>query len=98
MRTYCRHPWKTMLIDHNGMVYPCPGGEARFAEKVDSGEYFFGNLLKQHLYECLAETAYNKLRRTLNKTTNEQFIPECHSCCMTTQFCGADKKSGHLIG
>ena len=98
MKIHCRYPWTTMLIDYNGQVFPCPGGEIQFGNQVREGKYYFGNLLRQHLYECLSELSYTQIRRTAIGSTKENFMPECGSCCMTTQFSGINQKRSHLIG
>ena len=42
----CFQPWHEMIINWEGDVYPCTGGEVWFNEKVKSGQYHFGNLIK----------------------------------------------------
>lgn len=93
----CLQPWCTMLIDWDGEVFPCTGGEVWFNQKVRLGSYRFGNLLKSHLPDFWNGDTYTRIRRTLSSRYEEAFIPECTNCHNTACFEGPDVKSGHIL-
>lgn len=93
----CLQPWRTVLVDWEGDIYPCVGGEAWFEKEVKSGKYYFGNLLKEHVYEFWTNLAYVMIRRTCNRQRRENFIPECADCQNTICFKGADDRKGHFL-
>ena len=93
----CCQPWSLLLVDWDGDVYPCTGGEARFYEKVKSGEYRFGNLLKEDLYDFWFAETYAKIRRTCMSSYAEKNIPECESCHNALCFKGPNVQSGHIL-
>lgn len=93
----CLQPWMTILIDWDGTIYPCTGGEVWFSKKVKSGNYDFGNLLREHLSECWNNTSYTMIRRTCSRFHKENFIPECENCHNTICLKGPDLKNGHIL-
>ena len=93
----CLQPWQTLVINWNGEIYPCTGGEVWFKQKVNSGDYQFGNLLKEDLSECWHNDTYTRLRRTLSQHPQKNFIPECTNCHNIGCFQGSDIKSGHIL-
>ena len=93
----CFQPWHEMVIDWDGDVYPCTGGEVWFNRKVKSGQYHFGNLLKEHLADFWNNDTYTMIRRTCSRHHQETFIPECHNCHNTLCFKGPDVKNGHIL-
>jgi len=93
----CCAPWHLMLVDWDGDVYPCTGGEVRFYQKVKSGAYHFGNLLKQDISAFWFNELYTKLRRHLLACCSEKYIPECDDCHNILCFQGPDSKDGHII-
>jgi radical SAM protein with 4Fe4S-binding SPASM domain len=86
-----------MIINWEGDVYPCTGGEVWFSKKVKSGQYHFGNLIKEHLSDFWNNETYTKIRRTCSRHDQEAFIPECHNCHNTLCFKGPDVKNGHIL-
>ena len=76
----CPYPWNMMLIDWDGLVYPCCGGEMIFKQKVRSGEYFFGNILKEHMRYFWNNEHWRRLRATCGYADGVPKIPECLSC------------------
>jgi radical SAM protein with 4Fe4S-binding SPASM domain len=86
----CFQPWQLIVIDWDGDVYPCCGGEVWFRDKVKSGNYQFGNLLKKHLSQCWNNTSYTMIRRTCSRFFNERHISECRDCHNSICFQGAD--------
>jgi radical SAM protein with 4Fe4S-binding SPASM domain len=93
----CFIPWHTMVVNWDGEVYPCTGGEVWFRPSVKSGEYKFGNLLNQHLADFWNNESYTKIRRTTSRQTNEQFVPQCRNCHNTCCFEGPDRKASHIL-
>ena len=94
---HCCAPWYLMLVDWDGDVYPCTGGEVHFYEKVKSGAYHFGNLLKQDVSAFWFDELYTKLRRHILACYSEKYIPECDDCHNILCFKGPDLKDGHII-
>jgi len=94
---FCCQPWENMIIDWDGDVYPCCGGEERFKEKVKSGGYHFGNLLKEHVTQCWNGPSYFMLRKTCTPGHKDQPIVECTDCHSTVYFAGPDIKKAHII-
>lgn len=93
----CLEPWQNIIIDWEGNIYPCTGGEVWFNRKVKSGEYRFGNLLTDHLNECWNSDSYVMIRRTCSRFYKEDLVPGCRNCHWTSCFKGPDVKSGHLL-
>ena len=93
----CRIPWQSIVIDSDGTVYPCTGGEVCFKQKVRNKEYYFGNLLKEQLYQLWNNNSYIMIRRTCNPYRKENLIPECRSCHNTVCFEGPGKERGHFL-
>jgi len=82
----CLQPWKVVVVNCDGNIYPCCGGEVQFDERVKSGEYYFGNLLKEHLQQCWNNKTYTMIRKTIGSNYKEEFIPECKICHNTLYF------------
>ncbi|MDD5583877.1 MAG: SPASM domain-containing protein [Candidatus Omnitrophica bacterium] len=93
----CFLPWRTVLVDWQGDVYPCTGGEVWFEKQVKSGRYNFGNLLREEVYQFWTNEDFIKIRRTCNIKNKENFIPECFDCHNTICFKGADREQGHFL-
>jgi len=93
----CLLPWTTMLIDWDGDVYPCYGGEVWFRGKVKSGAYNFGNLLKSHLNYIWNSDDYVRLRRTCGRYSKESFIPECKRCHNSICLKGPNVEYSHIL-
>jgi MoaA/NifB/PqqE/SkfB family radical SAM enzyme len=94
---HCCAPWYLVLVDWDGDVFPCTGGEVCFYKKVKSGVYQFGNLLKEDVSVFWFNELYTKLRRHLLAFYSEKHIPECESCHNTICFKGPDLKESHII-
>ena len=93
----CLLPWKIAVVDWEGDVYPCSGGEVCFKEKVKSGQYYFGNLLKEHLYKSWNNDTYVMIRRTCSHKYKENFIPECKNCHNTLCIKGPNDIKRHIL-
>ncbi|MGH9613257.1 MAG: SPASM domain-containing protein, partial [Bryobacteraceae bacterium] len=96
-RQPCFIPWHTMVVNWDGAVYPCTGGEVWFRPSVRAGQYNFGNLLKQHLADFWNNESYVKIRRTTSRHTEEAFVPECHNCHNNCCFEGPDREVAHIL-
>jgi radical SAM protein with 4Fe4S-binding SPASM domain len=93
----CFIPWHTVVVNWDGEIYPCTGGEVWFRKPVRSAEYRFGNLLEQHLADFWNNESWVKIRRTNNRHTAESFVPECSNCHNTCCFRGPDVKEAHIL-
>jgi len=93
----CLQPWTTMVIDGEGDIAPCTGGEVTFHKKIKTGQYHFGNLLEEHLSSCWHSDAYLMIRRTCSRFYKEKLIPECQSCHNDICLKGPRQISGHII-
>ncbi|MDD5194392.1 MAG: radical SAM protein [Candidatus Omnitrophica bacterium] len=93
----CFQPWRVVLVDGSGCVYPCTGGESWFREEVKNKKYNFGNLLKEHVYEFWTNQSFIMIRRTCNLRNRENFVSECFNCHNSICFKGADEKVGHFL-
>ncbi|MFH1507761.1 MAG: radical SAM protein [Candidatus Omnitrophota bacterium] len=93
----CIQPWRIVLVDWEGDIYPCTGGEVWFEKEVKSKKYFFGNLLNEQIYQLWTNESYVRLRRTVNQLRKENFIPECTNCHNTICFKGSDSWQGHIL-
>lgn len=97
VQPFCCQPWKLMLIDWDGDVYPCCGGEEWFKAKVKSGQYHFGNLLKEGVNQCWNGPTYVMTRKTCRPYGREELIPECKDCHSVLYFKGPHFKKAHII-
>ena len=93
----CYDPWRNAVIDWEGDVFPCCGGEVWFFDKVKSGAYRFGNVLEEDLYQLLDNDTYIRIRRTLSPAYGDNLIPECGYCHNSMTFTGPDDIGGHII-
>lgn len=93
----CLEPWRMMLVDWNGEVFPCCGGEMWFRDKVNAGEYSFGNLLEEELYQLWNNETYVMIRRTLSPNYDDNLIAECADCHSILCFRGPNAEDGHFI-
>jgi radical SAM protein with 4Fe4S-binding SPASM domain len=93
----CSQPWSTLLVDWQGNVYPCTGGEVWFKDQVGSGKYYFGNLLKDDLRSFWNNSFYRKLRRTCSRLYKEKLISECNNCHMGICLRGPNYQDGHIL-
>lgn len=96
-QTNCCQPWYLALVDCDGDVYPCTGGEAVFYRKVKSGAFRLGNLLEEDLGAFWMNEAYTKLRRQILGLDKQEYVAECANCHNILCFKGPDTKAGHII-
>lgn len=83
-RRLCHFPFTDVLVGMNGEVFPCCGGETIFKNKVASGEYDFGNALR----DPIEKWQNNKLWQKARKYT----LPECNVCAIGVTWDGHIKK------
>lgn len=76
----CTEPWRSLFINFNGDVYPCPASEILFRPKIDDGQYFSGNVLQQHYKEFWNNPFWRELRRTNAGKGRVDVVPECLCC------------------
>ncbi|MDL2123644.1 MAG: SPASM domain-containing protein [Deltaproteobacteria bacterium] len=93
----CYQPWNTMVVNWDGEIYPCTGGEVWFRKKVRDRIYRFGNLRHEHISSFWNNETYTRIRRTLSDKTCDCFIPECTHCHNFGCFAGSHFKRSHII-
>jgi len=93
----CLQPWLITVVDWDGTVYPCTGGEVWFKAEAAKGKYHFGNLLKEHLYQFWNNDSYLMIRRTCSHRNREDFIPECKNCHNALCFKGPGAEQRHIL-
>ncbi|MBM3137868.1 MAG: hypothetical protein FJZ98_06740, partial [Chloroflexi bacterium] len=92
----CVHPWKSLYVNFNGDVYPCPASEILFKPKIDTRQYNSGNLLTQHYSAFWNNTFWQTLRRSnLNGGLTE--VPECGCCGNAICWDGPTVKRSHVL-
>jgi len=93
----CCQPWNLILVDWDGDVFPCIGGEVTFYAKVKSGEYHFANLLNENLVDFWVAQTYTKLRRGCLSSFAENHFSECTNCPNLLFLKGPNVKESHLL-
>jgi len=93
----CHEPWKSLFINFNGDVYPCPASEILFKPRVDSGEYKSGNILKQPISEFWNNTFWRTLRETNRQTDRKEQFPECLCCGNSISWLGTQVEKAHIL-
>ena len=93
----CNEPWKSMFINFNGDVYPCPASEILFKPKIDSGQYNSGNILKQPVEKFWNNSFWQALRKTNIKENREEIIPECLCCGNSINWWGSRSERAHIL-
>ncbi len=91
----CYRPFEEILVGMNGEVFPCCGGEALFKKKVESGEYDFGNLLRQHIEDFQGNDYWKAIRYSALHRDNV-VVPECSVCAENMTWNGHVRKS-HIL-
>ena len=93
----CNEPWKSLFINFNGDVYPCPASEILFKPKIDSGQYNCGNILNQTEDELWNNSFWQGLRKTNIKENREEIIPECLCCGNSINWWGSGSERAHIL-
>ncbi|EKD39297.1 MAG: Radical SAM protein, partial [uncultured bacterium] len=93
----CTEPWRSLFINFNGDVYPCPASEILFRPKIDDGKYQSGNILKQHYKEFWNNRFWQELRRTNAAHGRMSVVPECLCCGGAICWEGPCKERNHVL-
>lgn len=93
----CCEPWKSLFINFNGDVYPCPASEILFKPKVDNGEYRSGNIIQQPIENFWNNEFWCALRRTNVLKNREELIPECRCCGNAINWLGSREEKAHVL-
>jgi MoaA/NifB/PqqE/SkfB family radical SAM enzyme len=93
----CCEPWKSLFINYNGDVYPCPASEILFKNKIDDGRYNSGNIFRQHVAEFWNNTFWQALRKTNLSAGREEIVPECSCCGNAINWLGPGARKSHIL-
>lgn len=93
----CCEAWKSLFVNFNGDVYPCPASEILFKPKVDAGQYASGNILKQHWTEFWNSPFWLAVRSSNLGTKGEDIVPECHCCGNAINWFGSQARQAHVL-
>ncbi|KJS01689.1 MAG: hypothetical protein VR65_08040 [Desulfobulbaceae bacterium BRH_c16a] len=93
----CLEPWRSLYIGFNGELYPCAASEIMFMNKVQSGKYNSGNILKQSLEEIWNNSFWQALRKTNAGSMKEELIPECLCCGSSIDWWGVNAEKAHVM-
>ena len=93
----CKEPWKSLFINFNGDLFPCAAGEILFMNKVASGQYHSGNILKQPIEGIWNNPFWTALRKTNAVKDRIEVVPECLCCGMAIDWLGPDCKEAHIM-
>ena len=93
----CCEPWKSLFINFNGDVYPCPASEILFKPKVDAEHYQSGNILKQHYTEFWNNEFWQAIRVSNARVKRQDIVPECRCCGNAINWLGSGTKASHIL-
>jgi len=93
----CHEPWKSLFINFNGEVYPCPASEILFRPKIDQGRYKSGNILEQEVSAFWNNRFWQSLRRTNAEQDRQEIVPECLCCGNMINWAGPRCKQAHVL-
>ncbi len=93
----CCEAWKSLFINFNGEVYPCPASEILFKPKVDAGLYASGNILQQHWTEFWNNSFWQAVRSSNLGARGEDIVPECRCCGNGINWFGSCAKQAHIM-
>ena len=93
----CNEPWRSLFVNFDGAVYPCPGSEILFKPKMDSGKYNSGNILTQHVMEFWNNGFWQVLRRTNAGRNRKEIVPECLCCGNSIYWWGSRSEKAHIL-
>ena len=93
----CKEPWKSLFINYDGDVYPCPASEILFKSKVDSRVYKSGNIIEQDYRDFWNNEFWQVLRETNRQERRSEIIPECQCCGNGINWFGAGEKNAHIM-
>lgn len=93
----CCEPWKSLFINYNGDVYPCPASEILFKNKIDDGRYNSGNIFRQHISEFWNNEFWQALRKTNLSAGREEIVLECRCCGNAINWLGPGARESHIL-
>ncbi len=93
----CTEPWRSLFINFNGDVYPCPASEILFRPKIDAGKYQSGNILRQSYKEFWNNRFWQELRRTNARRGRKDVVPECLCCGGAICWEGPCHEKNHIL-
>ncbi len=93
----CTEPWRSLFINFNGDVYPCPASEILFRPKIDGGQYQSGNVLREHYKEFWNNRFWQELRRTNAMKGRRDVVPECLCCGGAMCWEGPCNEKNHIL-
>ncbi len=93
----CKEPWKSLFINFNGDLFPCAAGEILFLNKVTTGIYNSGNIIKDPIKEIWNNRFWTTLRKTNAVKDRIDVVPECLCCGMAINWLGPDCKETHIM-
>lgn len=93
----CTEPWRSLFINFNGDVYPCPASEILFRPKIDGGQYQSGNVLREHYKEFWNNRFWQELRRTNAMKGRRNVVPECLCCGGAICWEGPCNEKNHIL-
>lgn len=93
----CCEPWKSLFINFNGDVYPCPASEILFKPKVDERHYNSGNIFQQQVKDFWNNEFWQALRKTNVLKGRVEKIPECFCCGNSINWWGSKEEKAHIL-
>lgn len=93
----CSEPWKSLFVNFNGDVYPCPASEILFKPKVDSGFYNSGNIFKQSIEDFWNNSFWQSLRESNRPNDRKELFPECRCCGNSINWWGTRAEKAHVL-
>lgn len=93
----CTEPWRSLFINFNGDVYPCPASEILFRPKIDGGQYQSGNILRGHYKDFWNNRFWQELRRTNAMKGRQDVVPECLCCGGAICWEGPCHEKNHVL-
>jgi MoaA/NifB/PqqE/SkfB family radical SAM enzyme len=93
----CCEPWKSLFINYNGDVYPCPASEILFKNKIDNGRYNSGNIFRQHISGFWNNEFWQALRKTNLVYGRQEIVPECLCCGNAISWLGPGARGSHIL-
>ena len=93
----CKEAWRSLFVNFDGSVYPCPASEILFKKKVDSGQYQSGNILTQNYSDFWNNSFWQAIRKTNISKGREDIVPECLCCGNAICWAGSDNERSHVL-
>jgi len=93
----CGFPGSTVLIDPEGYVFPCGGGEVMFHNAVHSGRMNFGNIFEMNIKDIFNLPDFQNIALNSNVSYEKRCLSQCRNCNHTIRMLGANDKRSHFI-